>query len=432
MGVDGGGPSPAEIGIVDPNGHVIKRVEVRPKAPARSELATATPIAEKAQPAAALTDSSQEADGASLESRPTNDQIIAATRNATRILRDAVADSDGKDFSNPEAKQIAEEFLAAYKDIPDAEIPMDGVDVKKLLAAIDGLSYTGQEADVVAKAMANINEAKGILSQNTEIISGSETRSLEEWEKMAKDTSNPTEQAKAQAALKDGQYVLKFDPEPAAATPVPEADMRTAQEIRNQNLNDLVAKIREDKEAKLRKRPPEDVSREDELLLVAEGARASIGKPLEGYIVADALKVLGASYKDVSGAEGLQLSPEDAAKVNADRVVARELLLKNMEAAGMGRFQAEAILDLADGGNFDETMKNFPVFKSKNVAELITGLKFKNQEEATKYMEKMMGQLEEEKYKRLKRMGLVAALILLAGSAVMNSGMESVSQSGSK
>jgi len=237
-------------------------------------------------------------------------------------------------------------------------------------------------------------------------------------------TADSSRQAEITAIKEKGAYGYKFNNEQSAE----EVDTVAVAEIQTKAMDDYETRLLKDIKDKQDKDPNANVSDEQALVDIIRGARGYADKPLRDYILGDAIRVLNAHYRDIPGAEGLQVSAEAAAQIEAARLVSRELLLKNMEATGMGRSQAESILELGEGGKTEEMLNNFNVFKYKNVAELITGQKFKNQEEATKFMDKMLGQMKDEKYKKLKGMGWIAILAVVAGSALKDFGANAVAQ----
>ncbi len=416
MPIDGG-PSAVEMGL-DP-AEIAGPEEVNP-APVTDSVVSPDPKPPSEAvppvgdvPVAELPED-QSVDGADVgpESATSDAQSGASADVNIEILDSAI-----QEFLNiPRAEQIGRLFTSAKQILERSGIEYDSStsadpsvaiteNRRNLLRLLKTVPSDSPDYEVAKSTYEEISKDMQLIGQN------GEAGNLSDLEiELESPTLTPDRKAVIEGLIRDGKYTTSYDP-------APEADATVVTEIQKKSMDAYEARLAQDIKDIQDKDPKADVEKLQNMLDLVRGAKTYTGKPLADYVMGDAIRVLNAYYKDIPEAEGLQLSPVEAARVEAARTASRDLLLKNMEAAGMPRHRADAILDLGDGGNMEEMLKNFDVFKVKNVAQLITGREFKNQEEATKFMTELFGQLEQEKYKKLKGMSFFAIVAIVAASA---------------
>lgn len=377
------------------------------------EEGTQPPGAPEPDPGSVDASSEQDSKDAKLEALPINDQIIAGARNAIGLLRDAVSSVE-EDFSTPEAKQQAEAFLAAYKDIPDVEsIDVASIDVKAMLSALDGLSYSGQTK--MAEAMANVKKTQEVLSQNTQITSGGETHTIDEWKSMAVDDSDSVRQDSAKAALKDGVYALKFEPDPKTSTPAeaaPAPEKGKEKDIRVQMDEDLTQQAK----AIDKKLEDKSLSKEDRAKL--ESQRDLIRLALKEAKGDERAAILAGLIREAKNAGFGEITEETMARYGLEETRAIEEIVRHLKQIGRhSDTSAEALKIAIRSGDVREFLKYGSI--DTEVAKMVLGKDFKDNEAVKKYVDNILTPEQRAKLmkKGMKGMGLLAILLIM-GSAV--------------
>lgn len=336
--------------------------------------------------------------------------------------------------NRPESERVAIALGAGKKALLDEQASVTDPDMKQRLGKAAEIEYQDSDhlkaffkelsavgdtsSDDSRKALAK--DARAKLAGNIQVTGkDGKAHTLKDLD-AERASATPDRQKEIDEIIEEGEFSLK----------VKQEDTRTSEEIADQSLDATIQfyekRIKDAKE----KDKNADTSSDDEALRIATAAKGAKG--YKAMFTAGAIRGLNKRLRDIPGAEGLVLSDEAMAGLAVGEQAAIAEFLNDLHSyTGIVPDRGLAMLDLARNGDFSELMRH-PALKEMHMVNKLYGQEFKKPEDAAKYVDQLLDLLEQEKYKKLKGMGIVGILMLAAAMSLKDMGANALSGGGGR